>query len=354
MAIEFKEAIAAIAARREIASDLTTQEWASVPLALRERAFFSARVTNAQLLQALKSKVATILKPTTKLREDGTPFTDGLDIATARLEIKQLLDGMGYDAGEKRGTLEDLRSDQRINLQLRQNTQAAQGHGNFLQGQGDGALQAFPAQELYRLENRKEPRDWPTRWNGARGELGEASTAIDARIAMIALKSDPIWAGISAFDVPWPPFDFNSGMWVRDISRTRAEELGLVQPGEVVQSGVESFNESLKASVKDLDPEMIKALKNSFTGQITLKDGAAWWKRDRTGKRIVVPAKPKKPKRTVGQFPEQLDEVEDVKALGGSTGARLVRDKVTGEQYLMKGVAPGFAGTCLDPKSRRR
>ena len=280
MAVTFKEALAKIAAKQIVTGDRTSSDWLrDVPTALRERAFFSARVTNAQLLQGLKSKVATILKPETKLREDGTPYTAGLDLATARLEIKQLLDSIGYQpADEDHGTIKDLRSDHRINLQLKQNVESAQGHGNWLQGQEPDVIDAFPAQELYRLESREEERDWPTIWNNARGELGEATTAPDGRIAMVALKSDPIWTAISAFGVPWPPFDFNSGMWVRDVDRERAEELGVIEPGEAAGSGVAAFNDQLQASAKDLDPDLVASLKSSFGDQIQIQGDAVVWK----------------------------------------------------------------------------
>lgn len=336
----FKEALDKLTSRREVAADLTTAQWAEVPLALRERAFFSARVTNAQLLQGLKSRVETLLKPETKLREDGTPYTAGIDPATARLEIKELLKSIGYQpAEEDRGTIKDLSTDARINLQLKQNVESAQGHGNWIQGQQEGVIDAFPAQELYRLEAREEPRDWPTIWNNARGELGDATTAPDARIAMVALKSDPIWTAISAFGVPWPPFDFNSGMWVRDVDRARAEELGLIEPGEAATGDAEEFNARLKASVRDLDPEVLKSLKESLGADVQVKDGAAWWKQDRKGKALAVDPKPKAPTapaRKPGEFPDQLADLEKVKTLGGSTGAELVQDKVTGDQFVLK------------------
>lgn len=275
----FKEALSKLASRREVAADLSSGQWAEIPLALRERAFFSARVTNAQLLQGLKSKVETLLKPETKLRPDGTPYTAGIDPATARLEIKELLKSIGYQpADEDRGTIKDLSTDARINLQLKQNVESAQGHGNWLQGQAEGVIDAFPAQELYRLESREEPRDWETRWNGARGELGPASTASDARIAMVALKSDPIWTAISAFGVPWPPFDYNSGMWVRDIDYDTALSLGVLD-GQNQPSPEVGFNRDLEASVATLDEPMIESLKAQFGDEVEVVGGAVRWRR---------------------------------------------------------------------------
>lgn len=266
VATPFKEALQKLAGKRTVASALTSAQWFDrVPAALRDRALFSARVTNAQLLQGLRSGVESLLQPTT-------------DLATARLEIKRLLQSIGYQPDAKdAGTIKDLSSDARINLQLRQNTESAQGYGNFVQGQAPGAIDAFPAQELYRLEEREEKRDWQTRWNSARGELGAATTAPDGRVAMIALKSDPIWSAISAFGVPWPPYDFNSGMWVRDVDRARAEELGLLAAGAPAPSNVAAFNTDLQAGVKDLDAATLASLKATFGDRLSIEADAAVW-----------------------------------------------------------------------------
>jgi hypothetical protein len=196
-----------------------------------------------------------------------------------QLEIKTLLQSIGYQPDAKdRGTIKDLSSDARINLQLGHNVQSAQGYGQWSQGQEPGAVDAFPAQELFRLESRDEPRDWPTRWNGARGELGAATTATDGRVAMVALKSDTIWEKLSTFGVPWPPFDFNSGMWVRDVDRARAEELGVIQPGQRAVSGVERFNRDLQASAAGLDAATLASLKAVFKDQIRIEGDAVVWK----------------------------------------------------------------------------
>jgi hypothetical protein len=263
---EFKEALQKFAAKVLVTGDFSSAEWlTNVPAALRDRALFSARVTQAQLVTGLGQQIESLLRAET-------------DPATARLEVRNLLRDLGYQPDAKdRGTIKDLSSDARINLQLSQNVQAAQGYGQWVQGQDPGAVDTFPAQELFRLESREEPRDWPTRWNGARGQLGDATTATDGRVAMVALKSDPIWELISAFQTPWPPFDFNSGMWVRDVGRKQAEELGVIQPGQRAVSGVENFNEKLAASARGLDPQTIAVLEAQFGPQIQVVGDTVKW-----------------------------------------------------------------------------
>lgn len=274
----FTEALAKLAARTPVAVDLSSSQWADVPLALRERAFFSARVQNAAYLQAIKDRVGQILNPRTETNEDGSPVTRGMNIATARADLKQLLEATSYNPGDKAGGIEDLSSDRRLELQLKTNVESAQGFGNFLQGQAEGAIDAFPAQELFRLEDRDEPRNWPTRWMQAGGQIFGGR--------MIALKNDPVWFALSdsdrfgdALGNPYPPFAFNSGMWVRDIARDEAIALGLMTDDTVVQpqAAVEQFNTRLEASVKDIAPDLLASLQRSFGSQVLIEGGTARW-----------------------------------------------------------------------------
>lgn len=273
----FKQALLKHVFRLPIGADLSSSQWADVPRGLRERAMFSARVTNLQLVQSLKDGVESILNPQTVRRADRvTPenpegfVTEGKNDATVRAEIKQLLQSLNYDPGEKAGSIQDLSSDARINLQLRMNVESAQGYGQFLQGQAEGAIDAYPAQELYRAEDREEPRNWPTRWMQAGGQIFGGR--------MIALKNDPIWSAINEFGNPFPPLAYNSGMWVRDVSREEAIDLGLLGEGESVVPVVEQFNHGLQASVRNVDAELLQALQQNFGDQIVIEGGSVKWR----------------------------------------------------------------------------
>jgi hypothetical protein len=104
--------------------------------------------------------------------------------------------------------------------------QLTDGYRNWMQGQE--VLDAFPAQELFQAEADKDfGANWPSRWVCAGGQLYATR--------MIALKNDPVWCKISTFGLPYPPFDLNSGMWVRDVDRDEAETLGLIGPRDVIQ-----------------------------------------------------------------------------------------------------------------------
>jgi hypothetical protein len=167
----------------------------------------------------------------------------GVDQATVRLRIKQAISQIGYqpDAG-RQGTISDLRTDARLNLIIETQQRLAQGYGQFQRANSGGARLAFPAQELVRLYQRRVPRGfeevkgrivernpkyWLDRWQAAGGEVYEGR--------MIALKDSPVWEGISRFGTPWPPFDFNSGMGVKNVGRRECLRLGLIEPDQKIE-----------------------------------------------------------------------------------------------------------------------
>jgi len=103
------------------------------------------------------------------------------------------------------------------------------GHKHWLSSQKQDALECFPADELYSQTNRLESTSWMLRWNNARAQLGKKTSATLARSEtgpFVALKNDPIWCAISRWNLPFPPFEENSEMWVRDASDADAERLG--------------------------------------------------------------------------------------------------------------------------------
>lgn len=52
---------------------------------------------------------------------------------------------------------------------------------------------------------------------------------------------------------------------------------------------------------------------------------------------VVAPAPPPKQRKPrAAAFPKSIDKLEEVRSLGGSTGAKLVRDPKTGRQYVLK------------------
>jgi hypothetical protein len=247
--VPFKEALQSRAVKKLFPTGMSSADLEKLPVAFREQAMFSARTMNGQYLQEIADRVRTILNPTTETRADGTQFTEGMDFATARTELKDVLKSMGYAAepGEE-GTIKDLSSDARLDLVLDTNVKMAQGYGYWQQGQDPDVLEVYPAQELFRAEARKEERDWGITANGrwctaARAVGDEAALRCwsEHNGRMVARKDSPIWVALSRFGQPYPPFDFNSGMDIRDVDRETAVELGVIGENDRVQPQSREF-----------------------------------------------------------------------------------------------------------------
>jgi len=252
----FQEALDKLASRSNTLSPRTSAQWAALPTDIRDRAFFVSRNQNAEFLGAVREGISKLINPQTVIRE-GLPVTEGPSPATVRSELKQLLTSIDYQP-EAPG-ITDLSSNARLNLIINQNVESVQGYGQHLQALEQSDI--YPAQELYRVEDRHEPRDWVSRWQEAGGTLYQGR--------MIAMKGDPIWTAISRFDVPWPPYDFNSGMWIRDISRVEAQDLGLLLETHNTNYGSVGINTQLVNDNVNLDSDLAQALGQSLTLTLT-------------------------------------------------------------------------------------
>lgn len=97
----------------------------------------------------------------------------------------------------------------------------------------------------------RQPRDWKSRWRAAGGKLYGGK--------MIAEVNDPIWSKISRFGNPYPPFDFNSGMGLRDVSRGEAVRCGAISEDSFAEpKDIPSINESLESEIRGAS-ESLKA-----------------------------------------------------------------------------------------------
>lgn len=242
----FREAIESRQIRQLLPTELRTELLAVIAPELRERAMVSAGVVQAEFLQEASDSIDEILAGTS-------------DRATQRAKLKELVARLGIRPAEgEEGTLTDLSSDARLNLILDTNLEMAQGYGSWIQGQDPAILDLWPAQELVRVREAKEPRDWAQRWADAGG------TFYGTR--MIARKDDPIWTRISRFGLPYPPFDFNSGMDVQDVDRETAIAAGVIDADEQVRPQSRDFNTDLQASPEVRSDALREALAETLQG----------------------------------------------------------------------------------------
>lgn len=244
--------------RTPVTSPLSSEQWSQMPLAFRERAFFSSKVEELRFLAQAQNGV--------------TQIADGKStVAEQRAALKELLKSIGYQSDpDNPNELQDLSSDRRLELILDTNLQQAQGYADFVSGQDAAILDRWPCQELIRVIQAEKPRDWAKRWADAGGQFFNGR--------MIARKDDPIWTDISRFGTPYPPFDFGSGMDLRDIDREEAIALGVIAPDDKIKPQLPDFNAKLEAGIPDATPGLLEAFTELFGDQIGVENGKVFWR----------------------------------------------------------------------------
>jgi hypothetical protein len=329
--IPFKEAVARLGERSPIGSRLASADWARVPLALRERAFFSAQIENVRFLQRTRDWLRDFLEGAreTVTRPDGTTVS-ALAVGGRARFIEQarrfaLAQGMGPLDPKDARTLKDIRAERRLALIWQVQTTAAYEYGGWKQGNDPEVLEAFPAQRFIREVPVREPRDLHRMHEGE-----------------VRLKSDlGFWTALNRdFGVPWGPWGWGCGHGVEDVDRAEAERLGLLQPGQAVEAPELSFNEKLRASVTGLDPDLQDWLREQLGESLVIRDGAAWWRGRRGSRALALGREAGAAAGGEAAFPAGLEGLRVVRPLGGSTGADLVRDS-RGTLWVRKlGVSP--------------
>lgn len=256
-----------ILAKSLVTSGLSAAEADRVRAGLKDRAFFSARCESVRHLQAAQKQVADWLG--SERRADGALASRASAVSAIMASARK----EGLAAGD--GTVADPGSAARAKVIVDTNAGLARGYVARAQQSSLGARLAFPAQELIRAEERREKRDWRGRWQAAGGRLYGGR--------MIALKEDPVWVRLSRFGVPYPPFDFGSGMGVDEVDRDTCLALGVFSE-EYMPEGdiVEDFNATLEAELefKGADDPGWRFLKDSFGDQVKYQAGKIRWQAD--------------------------------------------------------------------------
>lgn len=248
---EFNQAFASLARRENLPASLTSAEWESVPSEIRERAFFMARVSDAEILEGFRGQVDKATRG-----DAGT--------SQAMKEIAMWLEKIGYKPPEgKAGSLQDLSSIRRMAVVLRTNMDMASGHAHWVRSQT--AIRSYPAQRFVRVSPREEPRDWETRW--AQAKAATVGVPGVHPTEKVALLNHPIWVALSRFSQPWPPFDFMSGMGVRRVGRAEALSLGFdlnPENNPLLRPVLKSINEGLEVTPNVENPEIRKSLSETI------------------------------------------------------------------------------------------
>jgi hypothetical protein len=247
-----------------VTSGLSSQEIEKVFTGLKRRAFFSSKIQAVRFLQTAQKQVADYLA--------ANPRIDGAitSRASAISEIMAKAREEGIDTGT--GKLTDPGSVSRAKVIVDTNAGLARGYVSHVQQSSTGARLSSPALELLRVESRQTRRNWTSKWTDNGGKLYGTR--------MIALKEDPVWTKISRFGVPYPPFDYGSGMGTRSVDYDTCLQLGVITEDYKPEGDiVENFNAKVEVELdfKGEDDPAWQFIKKSFGDQITYKDGKITW-----------------------------------------------------------------------------
>lgn len=242
----FAEALEAREAKTILPTGLRTRQLARLAPEVRERAMFSAAVTDARFLSTADGLIEDML-------------TGKIGLSEGRVRLDNYLESIGYDGEVISTDLTNLRSLARKNVLLETNVGLALGYGQWKQGQDPVTLNLWPAQELVRVENRREPRgNWRERFTAAGG------TIYNGR--MIALTNSAVWSTLSRFGYPYPPFDFSSGMGVRPVSREDAIAAGLLSENDDMIPETRGLDEEAKADPRVRSDRLKRAVAEQLAG----------------------------------------------------------------------------------------
>lgn len=253
--IQIRDAAKNLEVKAILPTTLDSAQIAKLGPQVNQLAVISSNVYQADFLTKVKQVVESIVSPHT---EDGV--SRGFNRATARTALKDSLKKLGYQPPSgQAGRIVDLSSDQRLNLIIDTLTSMARGFGQWKTGMGQQLIQTRPASELYRAEDRIEPRPWEEIWPEAAAAIDpDAFDVYQSTGEMIARKDSPIWMQISDFGNPFPPFKWNSGMWTKDVKRADAMALGLDVDG--VEPLDADFVGKFQMDVKDLGDQVLQQI----------------------------------------------------------------------------------------------
>lgn len=256
-----------------IPTTMKSAEIAKIPAEIYTRALMAATVDDAAWLEEAKGKLTDAVAQRKEAVARGDAFVTRSSFVR---DMRAAATRRGL--GDGTGSLTDVSGARRLRLIYDMQTRAAQGYARWKRDQNPGLRVAFPAQELVRRQQRKEPRDWLRRWVEAGGKLFNGR--------MIAMKADPVWTEISRFGTPWPPFDFGSGMGLRDVSRREALALGLIDADQppvetpaqpdgkpAATAKKPTFNDGYEADVSGLDPEIIAMITKALGALVDIAAG---------------------------------------------------------------------------------
>lgn len=224
--MKFEAADRWLKSRLQMPTALNTRGLAELESGIRAHAFFSARVAEARVLDAI--------------REVSDRYSRGeLDLATARATIKERLGTRRAPGSKEDSRLTDICSTARLDLILGQNARMAYAVGEYEQGMDTMARRLFPA------------------WRYVRSTAASPRAKHAAYAGRVWMKDDPVWRSI------FPPSDFGCRCSVEEVSADEidggsARVEGRTADKDVPPHAKSGFSFDPEEALRTIDPTVIK------------------------------------------------------------------------------------------------
>lgn len=256
-------------AKHPTPSGMDSKEWAALNAAMKENKFFSSKVENIRLLERLHRLIKNYLtgeKETLPNGETVIKVGSAADFSNQALQWLQTEGLVPPDAeGPKyHNDIKNIGALARLKLIFKTNVRQSIGAAQWEASMKPANLKAWPAFRFIRFPGAKTKRLVHV--------VNEDAVRLKTDFTFWADEMNA--ASLGGFEVPWPPFGFNSYMDQEPVSREECERLGLLKPGEPLKRprGAERFGIDLierygygkKASTAKLPEELKAKLKKVY------------------------------------------------------------------------------------------
>ena len=260
----FSDALNYLRDKQAVGSSMDTAAWREVPAAIRNKAFFSATLTSAQVARRMQDYIDDFLSQDRDVNERGQEFFSSQGRSEFVSKFRQMMMDEGFGKVLPDGSiapdindndLRDLRSCRRLQLIFDTQVEQAYSYGQFLEGQDEDILDIWPCWKFVRVRPVMSPRPYH-----------------DAALGQIRRKDDlDFWLSLNRdFNVPWGPWGFNSGCGTEDVDRAEAEAAGAIKPSDKVKPISKEFNDRLQQSVAGLGPDVRSWIKRQLGDMVTI------------------------------------------------------------------------------------
>lgn len=256
-------------AKHPAPSGMDSKEWAALSAVACEDKFFSSKQENKRLLGRLYMLIKDYLsgeKETLPNGETAIKVGSAADFSNQALQWLQTEGLVPPDAeGPKyHNDVKNIGALARLKLIFKTNVRQAVGAAQWEASMKPANLKAWPAFRFIRIPGAKTKRLVHV--------INEDAVRLKTDFTFWADEMNA--ASLGGFEVPWPPFGFNSYMDQEPVSRAECERLGLLKPGEPLKRprGAERFGVDLverygygkKASTAKLPEELKAKLKKVY------------------------------------------------------------------------------------------